>query len=67
MCPGFLQHNEGADLALVHLIESRKQNRKVGLVKAKQRELLIRTRAIDILEVGVRRRIQLHTTYINYI
>jgi hypothetical protein len=44
-------HHSGADKALVNMIEMRKQNRKSGLMKAKQRELLIRTRAMDILEV----------------
>ena len=44
-------HHSGADKALVNMIEMRKQSRKSGLMKAKQRELLIRTRAMDILEV----------------
>ena len=49
-----LQHSENADAALVQMIEMRRQGRKHGLMKAKQRELLIRTRAIDILEVSKR-------------
>ena len=43
--------SNNADAALVQMIEMRRQGRKHGLMKAKQRELLIRTRAIDILEV----------------
>ena len=47
-----LAHHSGADAALAQMIELKKQNRKQGLMKAKQKELLIRTRAIDILEVS---------------
>ena len=46
-----LEHSKNADAALIQMIEMRRQGRKHGLMKAKQRELLIRTRAIDILEV----------------
>ena len=46
-----LEHSKNADAALIQMIEMRRQGRKHGLMKAKQRELLIRTRAIDVLEV----------------
>ena len=49
-------HHSGADKALINMIEMRKQSRKNGLIKAKQRELLIRTRAMDILEVTIQKK-----------
>lgn len=46
-----LVHVESADDALVQMIKMRKQSRKQGLLQAKRQEYIIRSRAIDILEV----------------
>jgi hypothetical protein len=43
-------HNEGADAALMSMLELRKQNRKAGLLLAKRKQCVIRSRALDILE-----------------
>lgn len=48
---GEIAHHEGADAALGQLIQMKKQNRKKGLLLAKRQELIVRSRAIDILEV----------------
>lgn len=50
-----LQHSEEADGALVQLLSLRRQSRKRGLMEAQRNQLLIRTRAIDILEILVHR------------
>jgi hypothetical protein len=52
---GEIAHHEGADAALAQLIQMKKQNRKKGLLLAKRQELIIRSRAIDILEVFLHR------------
>jgi len=44
------EHGEEADAALVHMLEMRKANRKAGLLEAKRKQLLVRSRAIDMLE-----------------
>jgi hypothetical protein len=46
-----LAHVESADEALVQMIKMRKQSRKQGLLQAKRQEYIIRSRAVDILEV----------------
>jgi hypothetical protein len=46
---------EGMDAALANMIQMRKQNRKQGLLQAKRQELIVRSRAIDILEVFIHR------------
>lgn len=46
-----LQHTSEADGALAQLIKLKKEQRKEGLLAAKKKGYLIRTRAIDILEV----------------
>ena len=50
-----LTHHEGADAALAQLIQVKKQNRKKGLMLAKRQEFIVRSRAIDILEVFLHR------------
>ena len=52
-----LTHHEGADAALAQLIQMRKQNRKKGLMLAKRQEFIVRSRAIDILEVFLHRNV----------
>ena len=51
---GMLQHSVEHDEAFAHMIEMRKQHRKQGLLQAKRNEMLIRSRAIDILEVPIK-------------
>jgi hypothetical protein len=46
-----LVHNEAADAALANMIQMRKQSRKLGLLQAKRLEFIVRSRAIDLLEV----------------
>ena len=42
------------DAALVAMIRLRQESRKQGLLQAQRRQLLVRTRAVDILEVKKR-------------
>jgi hypothetical protein len=44
-------HSAEHDAALAHLIALKKQHRKQGMLSAMKEQLLIRSRAIDILEV----------------
>lgn len=48
-----LMHTEEADDALVRMIQSRKETRKEGLLAAKNKHILLRTRIMDILEVFI--------------
>ena len=41
------------DAALAELVDLRKQQRKMGLLAALRRQLVIRSRSIDILEVCI--------------
>lgn len=52
---GMLQHGgtPEQDAALANLIELKKAGRKRGLLLAQKRQLLVRTRAVDILEVTI--------------
>ena len=45
----------GMDSALVNMIKMRKENRKQGLLQAKRQEFIVRSRAIDILEIFIHR------------
>jgi len=49
------EHSEEADSALVHMLEMRKANRKAGLLDAKRKQLLVRSRAVDMLEAVLSR------------
>ncbi len=49
------EHGEEADAALVNMLEMRAANRKAGLLEAKRKQLLVRSRAIDILEAVLTR------------
>ena len=50
-----LQHSEEADEALAQMLALRRQSRKKGMMEAQRNQMLIRTRAIDILEILVQR------------
>lgn len=50
-----LQHSEEADEALSQMLALRRQSRKKGMLEAQRNQMLIRTRAIDILEILVQR------------
>lgn len=52
---GALQHDESMDAALVHMLNLKKQARKQGLLRAQKQELLVRLRAMDLLEIVVDR------------
>ncbi len=45
-----LEHDESADGALINMLNLRKQSRKQGLMEAKRKQLIVRSRIIDILE-----------------
>ena len=49
------QHGEEADAALIHMLEMRKKSRKAGLLDAKRKQMLVRSRAIDMLEAVLAR------------
>ncbi len=49
------EHGKEADIALVHMLEQRKKTRKAGLLEAKKKQLLVRSRAIDILDAVLAR------------
>ena len=50
-----LQHSDEADEALSQMLALRRQSRKKGMLEAQRNQMLIRTRAIDILEILVHR------------
>ena len=47
---GMVEHGPEADAALVNMLEQRRQGRKAGLLMAKRKQCVIRSRALDILE-----------------
>lgn len=50
-----LVHTEEADQALINMIKARKESRKEGLLIAKRKQILLRSRLLDILEILVNR------------
>lgn len=50
-----VEHHAEADGALLQMIHMRQMSRKSGIMLAKQKQLLIQTRAVDILEVLINR------------
>ena len=49
------EHHVEADAALIQMLEMRKANRKSGLLDAKRKQLLVRSRAVDMLEAVLTR------------
>ena len=47
---GMVEHGPEADAALVNMLEQRRQGRRAGLLMAKRKQCVIRSRALDILE-----------------
>ncbi len=52
---GAVVHTAEADAALVKLIQMKKENRKQGLLAAKRKQILLRSRLLDILEILIGR------------
>ncbi|KAJ1421135.1 hypothetical protein B484DRAFT_399596 [Ochromonadaceae sp. CCMP2298] len=58
-----LQHFEGADAALAHMIAMKKATRKAGKVRILREQISVRSRAIDVLELIVRKGIPEGVSY----